>query len=118
MRPRPVSKNEGSSASVLALLSPRLHFRRCSITLALDSHSEAIVQKALDDLLLSNERTTIMIAHRLSTVRNASKIAFVGNGRVLEIGYDHICYPLLSPLFPVSYFSLPPRIVRMMSLWH
>ena len=56
------------------------------ICLALDSHSEAIVQSALDELLVSSERTTIIIAHRLSTIRNASKIAFVGNGRVLEIG--------------------------------
>jgi len=53
---------------------------------ALDSHSEAVVQSALDELLLSSERTTIVIAHRLSTIRNATKIAFVGNGRVLEIG--------------------------------
>ena len=53
---------------------------------ALDSHSEAVVQSALDNLLLSSERTTIIIAHRLSTIRNASKIAFVGNGRVLEMG--------------------------------
>lgn len=66
--------------------SPRV---KCTLPaiIALDSHSEAIVQKALDELLLSSERTTIVIAHRLSTIRNASKIAFIGSGRVLEIGY-------------------------------
>jgi len=57
-------------------------------TSALDSNSEAVVQKALDDLMSSNERTTIVIAHRLSTIRNANRIAFVGSGKILEIG-DH-----------------------------
>jgi len=55
-------------------------------TSALDSHSEAVVQKALDELMLSKERTTLVIAHRLSTIRNADRIAFVGGGKVREIG--------------------------------
>ena len=55
-------------------------------TSALDSLSELVVQSALDQLMLSNERTTVVIAHRLSTIRNANRIAFIGNGRVLEIG--------------------------------
>ena len=38
--------------------------------------------------MLSSDRTTIVIAHRLSTIRNANRIAFIGGGKVLEIG-DH-----------------------------
>lgn len=53
-------------------------------TSALDAESEAIVQAALDKLMVG--RTTVIIAHRLSTVRNATKIAAVYRGRVLEEG--------------------------------
>jgi ATP-binding cassette subfamily B (MDR/TAP) protein 1 len=55
-------------------------------TSALDSESEAIVQEALDELLQTGGRTTIIIAHRLSTVRNADMIAVVGDGMVVETG--------------------------------
>lgn len=57
-------------------------------TSALDSESERVVQNALDDLLVSNNRTTIVIAHRLSTIRNADLIAVVEGGKVVEQG-DH-----------------------------
>ena len=50
----------------------------------LDSRSEAIVQKALQELVVG--RTTFMIAHRLSTVRSASQILFFENGKLLESG--------------------------------
>ncbi|KAI3892394.1 hypothetical protein MKX03_012612 [Papaver bracteatum] len=53
-------------------------------TSALDSDSERDVQDALDKASLGG--TTIIIAHRLSTVRNADKIAAVQNGHVMEIG--------------------------------
>merc|ERR1711871_902310 len=50
-------------------------------TSALDTRSEAIVQKALDDLVAKDEeRTTIVIAHRLSTVRSADRIVVLGEG--------------------------------------
>eukprot|EP00978_Attheya_sp_CCMP212_P034494 scaffold144716_cov61-Attheya_sp.AAC.2 len=55
-------------------------------TSALDSESESIVQQALDDLLESGNRTTIVVAHRLSTVRNADSIAVVSDGQVVEQG--------------------------------
>jgi len=55
-------------------------------TSALDSESEVVVQEALDALLEKGGRTTIMIAHRLSTVRNADTIAVVSEGHVVETG--------------------------------
>lgn len=53
-------------------------------TSALDSESERIVQEALDKAAVG--RTTIIIAHRLSTVRNADLIAVLQNGQVMEMG--------------------------------
>lgn len=53
-------------------------------TSALDSESERIVQEALDKAAVG--RTTIIIAHRLSTVRNADIIAVLQNGHVMEMG--------------------------------
>lgn len=55
-------------------------------TSALDSESELIVQEALDNVLAEHRRTTIVIAHRLSTVRNADVIAVIAGGRVVETG--------------------------------
>eukprot|EP00924_Labyrinthula_sp_SR-Ha-C_P002659 maker-scaffold_13-snap-gene-3.61-mRNA-1 protein AED:0.01 eAED:0.01 QI:0/0/0/1/1/1/2/0/1318 len=57
-------------------------------TSALDTESERIVQKALDKLITDShtDRTTVVIAHRLSTVRNCDKIVVLGDGRVLEEG--------------------------------
>lgn len=53
-------------------------------TSALDNKSEAIVQKAIDKLM--QNRTVFVIAHRLSTVQNATKIVVMDNGHVVEIG--------------------------------
>mgnify|MGYP002454775166 CR=1 FL=1 len=53
-------------------------------TSALDSISEREIQKALDNL--KSERTTFIVAHRLSTIRNADKIAVISEGKVTEYG--------------------------------
>ena len=51
-------------------------------TSALDSNSEKIIQQALDKLAIG--RTTIVVAHRISTIVNASKILVVRSGAVTE----------------------------------
>ncbi len=53
-------------------------------TSSLDTHAEMMVQKALDSLM--KNRTTIVIAHRLSTVRIASKIIVLDHGMIIEQG--------------------------------
>ncbi len=57
-------------------------------TSALDAEAEREVQRALDGLMAlgGRERTTLVIAHRLSTVRNADAIAVVVDGRIVETG--------------------------------
>lgn len=59
-------------------------------TSALDTASEKLVQEALDKMM--EGRTTIVVAHRLSTVRNADAIAVLQHGRVVEMGsHDQLC---------------------------
>jgi ATP-binding cassette subfamily C protein CydCD len=54
----------------------------------LDAVNEQAVRTALD--LLSQDRTTVVIAHRLSTVRSADRIIVLDEGRVVEIGSHHV----------------------------
>lgn len=53
-------------------------------TSALDAHSEDVVQTALSDLMRG--RTTLVVAHRLATVRAADRIVVMEEGRVVETG--------------------------------
>jgi len=53
-------------------------------TSALDNVSEYHVQKAINSLI--KDRTTFIVAHRLSTIRNADKIVVMENGKAVEIG--------------------------------
>eukprot|EP00850_Spirogloea_muscicola_P007655 SM000039S14485 [mRNA] locus=s39:386760:390769:+ [translate_table: standard] len=55
-------------------------------TSALDTESEALVQAALDRLISEGNRTVVLVAHRLSTVRNADMIAVIDKGAVVEQG--------------------------------
>lgn len=53
-------------------------------TSALDAESERIVQEALEKVMAN--RTTVVVAHRLTTIRNADLIAVVNAGKLLEQG--------------------------------
>ncbi|XP_076895976.1 ABC transporter B family member 21-like [Bidens hawaiensis] len=53
-------------------------------TSALDAESERVVQEALDRIMVN--RTTVVVAHRLSTVRNADMIAVIHRGKMVEKG--------------------------------
>ena len=53
-------------------------------TSALDTESETLIQRAFDELAM--DRTSIIIAHRLSTVRNADNICVLQDGRIVEQG--------------------------------
>ena len=53
-------------------------------TSALDLESEAIIQETIEEL--SSDRTTLIVAHRLSTVTHADKIVVIENGEIVETG--------------------------------
>src|SRR5690606_37836026 len=53
-------------------------------TSALDAQSEQLVQKALEHLMRG--RTTLVIAHRLATIRDANKILVLDHGRIIDEG--------------------------------
>ena len=53
-------------------------------TSALDNKAEAIVQKAIDNLM--QDKTVFVIAHRLSTIQNANKIVVINQGEIVEVG--------------------------------
>jgi subfamily B ATP-binding cassette protein MsbA len=53
-------------------------------TSALDNQSEHVVQQAINNLM--KDRTVFVIAHRLTTIQNADRIAVIKNGELVEIG--------------------------------
>ncbi len=53
-------------------------------TSSLDNESEGLVQEALDRLM--QNRTTVIVAHRLSTIKVADRIAVLANGQIIELG--------------------------------
>ena len=61
-------------------------------TSALDSESERLVQEALEHLM--KERTTLVVAHRLSTIRHADLICVMHEGRIVERGTHEDLYAL------------------------
>eukprot|EP00913_Durusdinium_trenchii_P016631 g15633.t1 len=67
------------------LRKPRMLFLD-EATSALDAENEAIVQGALESLLLELNSTVVLIAHRLSTVINATQICVIHKGLIVERG--------------------------------
>ena len=61
-------------------------------TSALDSESERLVQEALEHLM--RDRTTLVVAHRLSTIRHADLICVLHEGRIVERGTHDELYAL------------------------
>lgn len=55
-------------------------------TSALDSQNEAMVQSSIDELLRNGGATAVVVAHRLSTVKNAHKIVVIEKGKVVQMG--------------------------------
>jgi ATP-binding cassette subfamily B protein len=53
-------------------------------TSSVDAYTELLIQKAMEKLL--EQRTTLIIAHRLSTVRSADKILVIDSGRIIDAG--------------------------------
>ena len=51
-------------------------------TSSVDTRTEKIIQKAMDQMM--KDRTSFIIAHRLSTVRDADKIIVIDNGHIIE----------------------------------
>lgn len=78
----------GGQAQRLAIARALLRDPRILIldeaTSALDSHSETLIESALDRLLPG--RTTLIVAHRLSTIRRADRILYFERGRIAEMG--------------------------------
>lgn len=58
-------------------------------TSALDAESERVVQDALNNIMVN--RTTIVVAHRLSTVKNADTISVLHRGQLVEQGKLNFC---------------------------
>lgn len=66
-------------------------------TSALDADSERIVQEALEKVMVN--RTTVIVAHRLSTIRNANMIAVLHQGKIVEKGKLQMYLMLVQLLF-------------------
>lgn len=72
-------------------------------TSALDNKSEAIVQKAIENLM--TDRTVFVIAHRLSTVRNADKIVVVNYGEIVEEGSHEELIKMPNGVYASLYYT-------------
>lgn len=60
-------------------------------TAALDENSQSIVQAAVDAMVQANKITTLIVAHRLSTIKQADIICVVDHGKIAEMGsYDEL----------------------------
>jgi subfamily B ATP-binding cassette protein MsbA len=85
-------------------------------TSSLDAESESLVQQALENLMVN--RTTIVIAHRLSTVRRADQIVVIEDGRIQEMGTHDDLIRRSTSLYRRLYqlqFALGPEPVSLTS---
>ncbi|OAB47947.1 ABC transporter ATP-binding protein [Paenibacillus antarcticus] len=85
-------------------------------TSALDNESERIVQQSLD--LLMKDRTTVVIAHRLSTVREATRIIVLDQGRIIEEGSHETLLALnglYAELYNIQFRSSEDEIIDKIS---
>ncbi len=78
----PVDRNNVSIARIFLNNPPIIILDEA--TSALDLESESIIQDALN--ILSENRTTLIVAHRLSTITHADKIVVIENGEIVETG--------------------------------
>ena len=72
-------------------------------TSALDTHSEQAIQKAMDKLLAG--RTSFVVAHRLSTIRNADRIVLLDGGLIVESGSHDELMTLLEGRYRAMYLA-------------
>lgn len=77
-------------------------------TSALDAQSESVVQEALDSIMMG--RTSVVVAHRLSTIRNADVIALVYRGSILEQVWQYFTF---IPIMSARESLLVARVHRM-----
>jgi subfamily B ATP-binding cassette protein MsbA len=79
-------------------------------TSSLDSESESLVQAALANLM--QNRTALVIAHRLGTIRRANRIAVLEDGRITAIGsHDELLTtsPTYQRLYQLQFMDLPEK---------
>lgn len=79
-------------------------------TSALDAESESLVQAALSNLM--QDRTALVIAHRLGTIRRANRIAVLEEGRITAIGSHEellITSPTYQRLYQLQFMDLPEQ---------
>ena len=81
-------------------------------TSSLDNTTEILIQEALDELCKG--RTTIVVAHRLSTIKNAQKIVVIGNGEIKEEGtHDELVQKdgIYATLYNLQFRSSEDRLL-------
>jgi subfamily B ATP-binding cassette protein MsbA len=79
-------------------------------TAALDNESDQVIQSALKQL--SKDRTTIIVAHRLSTIENADRIFVMNKGRIVENGSHHELLQIENGFYRRLYFSSEGSLIN------